>query len=62
MKYNEIQSMSPKVLEEQLVTAQALLRELRFSHAVSPIKNSMRIRNQRRLIARLRTALRVKKT
>lgn len=62
MKYQEIKSLTIEELREKIVTEQASLRKLRFAHAISPIENPMKIRNSRRLIAKLKTAQSAHKT
>ncbi len=56
MKYAEISSLSVEERQEKIEVEQENLRRLRFAHAISPIENPMKIRNSRRLIARLKTA------
>ena len=60
MKYSEIKVLSVEELEQKIKGEQETLQKLKFSHAVSPIENPMRIRETNKLIARLRTALRAK--
>jgi large subunit ribosomal protein L29 len=57
MKPNEIVKMSLEDLKSKLAEEQESLNKLRFAHALSPIENPMRIRDSRRLIARLYTAI-----
>lgn len=56
MKYAEISSLSVEERKEKIEVEKENLRRLRFAHAISPIENPMKIRNSRRLIARLKTA------
>ncbi|MDF7821981.1 50S ribosomal protein L29 [Runella sp. MFBS21] len=60
MKNSEIKALSVEQLQQTLVEEQDRLLKLKFAHAVSPIENPMRIRNTRRLIARLKTELSAK--
>jgi large subunit ribosomal protein L29 len=60
MKYKEISTLSAEDLEDKLITTKETLRMLRFSHAVSPIEHIMEIKKNRRLIAKIKTALKVK--
>ena len=62
MRYEEIKSLELEERNARLVTEKSSLRDLRFSHAISPIQNPMRIRHTRRLIARLKTAENATKT
>jgi large subunit ribosomal protein L29 len=56
MKYAEISSLAIEELKEKIKTEQENLRKLKFAHAISPIENPTKIKNTRRLIARLKTA------
>ncbi|MFA0962589.1 50S ribosomal protein L29 [Roseivirga sp. BDSF3-8] len=60
MKYSEIQSLSSEELNEKIASEQEALRKLKFAHAISPIENPMKIKESRRNIAKLQTALRSK--
>ncbi|MBO0932237.1 50S ribosomal protein L29 [Fibrella aquatilis] len=60
MKNQEIRALSAEQLQEQLKAEKQQLQKLTFAHAVSPIENPMRIRESRKLIARLYTALTAK--
>ena len=60
MKNSEIKALTVEQLKQTLVEEQDRLLKLKFAHAVSPIENTMRIRNTRRLIARLMTELSAK--
>jgi large subunit ribosomal protein L29 len=57
MKIAEIRALSVEVLQEQIATEKDQLAKLKFAHAVSPIENPMRIREAKRLVARLQTLL-----
>lgn len=60
MKNSEIKALTVEQLKQTLLEEQDRLLKLKFAHAVSPIENPMRIRNTRRLIARLMTELSAK--
>jgi large subunit ribosomal protein L29 len=60
MKNSEIISLSESEINERIVAEQAGLSKLRFAHAISPIENPNKIREAKRFIARLKTALRAK--
>ncbi len=60
MKNKEIKELSSEQIQQSIKEEQNRLLRLKFAHAVSPIENPMRIRNSRRLIARLMTELTVK--
>lgn len=57
MKKQEIKALSAQQLLEQISAEKQQLQKLTFAHAVSPIENPMRIRESRKLIARLYTEL-----
>jgi large subunit ribosomal protein L29 len=60
MKKEEIKALSAEQLKDQITAEEARLLKLKFAHAVSPIENPMRIREARKLIARLHTELTAK--
>jgi len=60
MKNSEIKALSPEEISQKLVSEREALQKLKFAHAVSPIENPMKIKDTRRLIARLETALSAK--
>ncbi|RVU25864.1 50S ribosomal protein L29 [Sandaracinomonas limnophila] len=60
MKNAEINKLGVEELAKLIVNEQENLDRLKLAHAISPIENPMRIRQTRRLIARLNTVLNVK--
>lgn len=60
MKREEIKALSVAQLGEQIGAEKDRLLKLKFAHAVSPVENPMRIRESRKLIARLYTELTAK--
>lgn len=60
MKNAEIKALSANDLKDKIATEVETLQRLEFSHAITPLENPMKIRNTRRLIARLKTELRAK--
>jgi large subunit ribosomal protein L29 len=60
MKNTEIKALSVPELTEKIASEKEALRKLKFAHQVSAIENPMRIKQTRRLIARLKTELRAK--
>lgn len=60
MKKEEIKALSAEQLNDQITAEESRLLKLKFAHAVSPIENPMRIREARKLIARLYTELTTK--
>jgi large subunit ribosomal protein L29 len=57
MKNTEINSLSVSEIAERIVAEQGNLSKLKFAHSISPIENPNRIREAKRLVARLKTAL-----
>ena len=60
MKKEEIKELSIKELKDQIEDAEKAYRELKVTHAISPIDNPAKITSDRREIARLKTVLRQK--
>ena len=60
MKNSEIKALSIEELNEKLKAEQGNLQKLNFAHAISPIENPMKIRQSKKMIARLQTELRAK--
>ena len=60
MKKEEIKELSIKELKAQIEVAEKAFRELKVTHAISPIDNPAKITSDRREIARLKTVLRQK--
>ena len=57
MKYSEIKGLNTAELTEKLGSEQEALRKMKFAHQVSAIENPMKIKETRKLIARLKTEL-----
>ncbi len=62
MKNAEIKGLTLNELNEKIGSEQEALRKLKFAHQVSAIENPMRIKETRKLIARLKTELKAKET
>jgi large subunit ribosomal protein L29 len=60
MKNDEIRALTLDELKEKLNSEQDGLRKLRFAHQVSAIENPMKIKETRRLVARLKTDLKAR--
>ena len=58
MKQKVIQELSTPELVERLVEEKQQLIKLKLNHAVSPIENPQKIKEQRRTIARMHTEIR----
>lgn len=57
MKTSEIKALSAEKLQEEIAAERSRLQKLQFAHAITPIENPLRIRESRRLIAKLMTEL-----
>lgn len=57
MKNEEISALNLGELKEKINSEQEALRKLKFAHKVSAIENPMKIKETRKLIARLKTNL-----
>jgi large subunit ribosomal protein L29 len=60
MKYSEIKGLSLAELQDKLANERETLRKMKFAHQVSAIENPMKIKETRKLIARLKTELTAK--
>lgn len=58
MKTSELKEMTSREIEERLQSEQDNLVRLRLNHSVSPLDNPLKIRESRRIIARMKTILR----
>jgi large subunit ribosomal protein L29 len=58
MKQQVVSELSTPELKERLVEEQLQLSKLVLNHAISPIENPNKIKEQRKTIARLKTELR----
>jgi large subunit ribosomal protein L29 len=58
----EIKDLTLDELKEKLGSEKESLRKMKFAHQVSAIENPMKIKETRRLIARINTLLRQKET
>lgn len=56
----ELRSLSLEELKQRLNSEYEVLQKLRFAHAISPIENPMKIRDTKKVIARVRTLLKQK--
>jgi large subunit ribosomal protein L29 len=60
MKNTEIKGLTLAELQEKIGSEGEALRKMKFAHQVSAIENPMKIKETRKLIARLKTELSVK--
>ena len=62
MNNSEIKSLSESELQERIVSEKENLQKMKFAHSISPIENPMKIKEAKRLIARMNTELTIKQT
>ncbi len=60
MKKEEIKELSTKDLQDRLVEMEKDYRQLKINHSISPIDNPSKITLDRRMIARVKTELRMR--
>ncbi|HEV8514473.1 MAG TPA: 50S ribosomal protein L29 [Cyclobacteriaceae bacterium] len=60
MKNAEIKGLTVVELSEKIGSEKETMRKMKFAHQVSAIENPMKIRETRKLIARLKTELTAK--
>ena len=60
MKNTDIKALSLVELKEKIASETETLRKMKFAHQVSAIENPMKMKETRKLIARLKTELTVK--
>ena len=60
MKSSEIRELSTKEIVERIDTEENLIVRMKMNHAVSPLDNPNKIRETKRIIARLKTELRTR--
>lgn len=58
MKTSEINELTDKEIQERIQLEKETLVRLNMNHAVSPLDNPLKIKDVRRVIARLKTVLR----
>jgi large subunit ribosomal protein L29 len=60
MKNSEIKALSAAELKEKIGSEREALRKVQFAHQITNVENPMKIKDTRKLIARLQTELRAK--
>jgi large subunit ribosomal protein L29 len=60
MKNSEIKGLSLDELKNKLVVEKDSHAKLKFAHSITPIENPMKIRESRKLIARIQTEIKAK--
>jgi len=62
MKQQIVRDLTTDEVRDRIVEEQTNYRKMKMSHTVSPLENPLKIRNTRRLIARLKTELKKRTT
>ena len=60
MKNSELRGLSAEELKSKLAVEKESYKKLKFSHAITPIENPMKIREARKLISRIETEIKAK--
>lgn len=60
MKNSEIRGLSLDELKNKLAAEKENYSKLKFAHSITPIENPMKIRETRKLVARIQTEIRAK--
>jgi large subunit ribosomal protein L29 len=60
MKNSELRGLSLEELNNKLVVEKESYQKLKFAHSITPIENPMKIKETRKLVARIQTELKAK--
>lgn len=60
MKNSEIRGLSVEELQSKLTVEKDNYEKLKFAHSITPIENPMKIKESRKLVARIQTEIRAK--
>ncbi|MEQ6167604.1 MULTISPECIES: 50S ribosomal protein L29 [unclassified Ekhidna] len=60
MKNSELRGLSLDELKNKLAVEKENYAKLKFAHSITPIENPMKIRENRKLVARIKTEIRAK--
>ncbi len=60
MKNSELRGLSLDELKNKLAVEKETYAKLKFAHSITPIENPMKIRENRKLVARIQTEIKVK--
>lgn len=60
MKNSELRGLSLDELKNKLAVEKETYSKLKFAHSITPIENPMKIRENRKLVARIQTEIKVK--
>jgi large subunit ribosomal protein L29 len=62
MKQDIVKDLTTDEVRDKIKEERANYRKMKLAHAVSPMENPMKIRNSRKVIARLETELKKRNT
>ena len=62
MKQDIVKDLTTDEVRDKIKDERANYRKMKLSHAVSPMENPMKMRNSRKVIARLETELKKRNT
>jgi len=57
MKQSEIKNLSLEDLRDKLVESHKQLTDMRMAHVITPLENPLQLRDARKVVARLLTAI-----
>lgn len=60
MKNSELRGLNLEELKNKLAVEKENYSKLKFAHSITPIENPMKIREARKLVARIQTEIKVK--
>ncbi len=60
MKNSELRGLTLEELNNKLVVEKESYQKLKFAHSITPIENPMKIKETRKLVARIQTELKAK--
>ncbi len=60
MKNSELRGLTLDELKNKLAVEKENYSKLKFAHSITPIENPMKVRESRKLVARISTELRAK--
>lgn len=60
MKNSELRGLSVEELKNKLTAEKENYGKLKFAHSITPIENPVKIRETRKLVARIQTEIRAK--
>jgi len=61
MKLEDIKALTDAELSAKITEESSAYHKLKFAHSISPLENPMKVRSQRKLVARLNTEFNARK-